>query len=59
MFIVIFLGDSRIHAADCSKKQFNSHEKVEMTLREFLEYWKTFGDGLNLTDFISHYFGLT
>ena len=59
MFIVIFLGDSSIHAADCGKKQFNSHEKVEMTLREFLEYWKTFTDGLNPTDFISHYFGLT
>ena len=56
--MLFFLGDCIIHAADCSKKQFNSHEKVEMTFREFLEYWTTFADGLNPTDFISHYLGL-
>jgi len=37
-------GNCTIQAADCSKKQFNSHEKVEMTFKEFLQYWKAFPD---------------
>ena len=43
----IILGNCTIQAADCSKKQFNSHEKVEMTFKEFLQYWKAFPDGIN------------
>ena len=33
-------GNCSIPVANCSRKQFNSHEKTQMIFKEFLEYWK-------------------
>ena len=38
------LEDVDVPVADCSAKYFNSQEKISMTLKEYISYWKSKGN---------------
>ncbi|XP_055387418.1 2-oxoglutarate and iron-dependent oxygenase JMJD4 homolog [Condylostylus longicornis] len=42
------IGRVRVPVVDCSKKYFNSHEKFEMDFFEYLEYWSSRTNSLNI-----------
>ena len=34
-------GDAKVSVADCTRCYFSTHPKTEMTVMEFLKYWKS------------------
>ena len=39
---MLIVGHAKVSVADCTKCHFSTHPKIEMTLREFVEYWESF-----------------
>lgn len=40
MQLIIFTGEATVPVADCNQEQFQSHPKLSMLLKDFIEYWK-------------------
>nr|XP_002119797.1 jmjC domain-containing protein 4-like isoform X1 [Ciona intestinalis] len=45
--LVELFGETEVPVADCSKKNFNSHEKIKMKFKDFVKYWKSKINGDN------------
>ena len=39
-YLAAQFGDARVPVADCRMEHFDSHSKSEMTMAEFLQYWR-------------------
>ena len=43
LFIFFILGDATAPVADCSRVEYNAHSKLEMTVKDFVDYWQDYG----------------
>lgn len=41
-YLKSYLADRQVPVANCSKQHFNSHEKSEISLHKYLDWWKEF-----------------
>ena len=41
-FTFIFIGEAAVPVANCNKREYGSHPKQEMNLKDYLSYWKDY-----------------